>query len=69
MKAEITINGKKEIIELARSLNTGAEKQLRSFVKSKGLVWKDCEFFVSNHPESGRYLQKSAGYESINAGG
>jgi hypothetical protein len=69
MKAEITLNGQTEAINIAKTLQTGAEKQLRAFVKAKGIDWVDAEFFIANFPERGRYFQKSKGFQTIQAGG
>ena len=69
MKAEITLNGQTETIHIAKALHLGAEKQLRAFVKEKGIDWVDAEFFIANFPERGRCFQKSKGFQTIQAGG
>lgn len=69
MKTKITLNGQTEIINIAASLNLGAEKQLRAFVKEKGINWIDAEFFIADFPERGRFMQKQKGFQNVVAGG
>lgn len=45
-----------------------ANRKARDIAKANGWVWKDCEVFIT-FKEKGRYAMKSAGYESLGAGG
>lgn len=69
MKTEITLNGQTETIHIAKEVHLGAERQLRVYVKQKGIDWIDAEFFIADFPERGRFMQKQKGFQTIQAGG
>lgn len=57
------------INEKTHDLNISGQHEIRRAVETLGYDWKDSRVFVLDFPERGRYLQKSAGYEQLGAGG
>lgn len=68
---DIVINqGDKQVIvstHLNKDKNT--HKKIKQLVLDEELDWLECDVFVANFPEKGRYLAKASGRTQINAGG
>lgn len=69
MHVQATINGREISVDLRRGNPAQVQRALRAATKAAGADWRGAEIFVADFPERGRYLQKSAGYESLGSGG
>jgi hypothetical protein len=76
MKTTITINGLSQEVHLAKHASNlrdqgeiGYRQQIENICAISSIDYKAAEIFIANFPERGRYLQKSAGFSSLCAGG